>query len=73
MLYSDGDSEELNLKKERWDIISEVRFFLHCAPIYSLAKLSKKNLIGMCDLSPKIFKQEKEEIDLPDSTPLSDM
>ncbi|CAN7035358.1 hypothetical protein IGI04_032375 [Brassica rapa subsp. trilocularis] len=39
VLYSDGDSEELNLKKERWDIISE----------------------------------EKEEIDLPDSTPLSDI
>ncbi|CAH8388942.1 unnamed protein product [Eruca vesicaria subsp. sativa] len=37
--YSDGDSEELNLKKERWEIISE----------------------------------EKEEIDLPDSTPLSDI
>ncbi|KAG2319837.1 hypothetical protein Bca52824_013050 [Brassica carinata] len=35
--YSDGDSEELNLKNERWKIISE----------------------------------EKEEIDLPDSTPLS--
>nr|VDD07467.1 unnamed protein product [Brassica rapa] len=40
VLYSDGDSEELNLKKERWEIISE---------------------------------QEKEEIDLPDSTPLSDI
>ncbi|WZZ11072.1 hypothetical protein YC2023_096993 [Brassica napus] len=39
VLYSDGDSEELNLKKERWEIISE----------------------------------EKEEIDLPDSTPLSDI
>ncbi|KAL0797844.1 hypothetical protein Bca101_053018 [Brassica carinata] len=35
--YSDGDSEELNLRNERWKIISE----------------------------------EKEEIDLPDSTPLS--
>ncbi|XP_033132702.1 biorientation of chromosomes in cell division protein 1-like 1 isoform X4 [Brassica rapa] len=40
VLYSDGDSEELNLKKERWEIISE---------------------------------QEKEETDLPDSTPLSDI
>ncbi|XP_033132700.1 glutamic acid-rich protein isoform X2 [Brassica rapa] len=39
VLYSDGDSEELNLKKERWEIISE----------------------------------EKEETDLPDSTPLSDI
>ncbi|KAF8106116.1 hypothetical protein N665_0147s0070 [Sinapis alba] len=37
--YSDGDSEELNLEKERW----------------------------------KIFSEEKEEIDLPDSTPLSDI
>ena len=37
--YSDGDSEELTLKNERWEIISE----------------------------------EKEEIDLPDSTPLSDI
>ncbi|KAJ0247951.1 hypothetical protein HA466_0163340 [Hirschfeldia incana] len=37
--YSDGDSEELNLKNERWEIISE----------------------------------EKEDIDLPDSTPLSDI
>ncbi|KAH0864018.1 hypothetical protein HID58_081229 [Brassica napus] len=39
VLYSDGESEELNLKKERWEIISE----------------------------------EKEETDLPDSTPLSDI
>ncbi|KAJ0254574.1 hypothetical protein HA466_0104750 [Hirschfeldia incana] len=37
--YSDGDFEELNLKDERWEIISE----------------------------------EKEEIDLPRSTPLSDI
>nr|VDD56132.1 unnamed protein product [Brassica oleracea] len=48
VLYSDGESEELNLKKERWEIISE--------PIFL-----------------KMFKQEKEETDLPDSTPLSDI
>ncbi|KAJ0254573.1 hypothetical protein HA466_0104750 [Hirschfeldia incana] len=102
--YSDGDSEELNLKDERWEIISEesnkselgeelvgerVKVWwpldkkFYDGVIKSYSSLNKMHQVSYSDgdfeeLNLKderweIISEEKEEIDLPRSTPLSDI
>lgn len=69
VLYTDGDEEILNLKKERWEFIedsltSDVSYLNDCFFCFSWSRLPLRSF-----LTPLYWQEQTAEHSSPDSTP----
>lgn len=70
VIYSDGDSEELNLIEERWQLLED---HTSADEVLVSSFCFGESVIALLINDFPTIDQQDEEIDLPESIPLSDM